>query len=291
MLPALAVLVVATSCTTVSNDLLQPVGTTVLVLTDTDLSTQSLTTPDDTIQAVDWELSEALLVLGNDPDGTDMLFDDACRFTDSAFTSPNAEGACSGGLVIGATEDGAISAGLTLSFTMTFRRAAPSRLDPGADEDGDEVINQADICPYVRNPDQADEDSDGIGDACSVQNPVTGEILLDSDGDSWPDTLDNCIWEPNTDQADSMGLGADGISDAIGDACAEQTVTVTFQGLQFDPVELTQQEGSVSFLTVDFRSSSSLRGCDWDSETCEFVPGEVRFCATDSLSSAISGCP
>ncbi len=34
------------------------------------------------------------------------------------------------------------------------------------DRDGDGVVNWRDNCPYVENPDQADSNSDGVGDAC-----------------------------------------------------------------------------------------------------------------------------
>ena len=36
------------------------------------------------------------------------------------------------------------------------------------DTDGDGVPNQADNCPFVPNPDQADSDGDGVGDACEA---------------------------------------------------------------------------------------------------------------------------
>jgi len=35
-----------------------------------------------------------------------------------------------------------------------------------ADTDGDEVMDSEDNCPDISNPDQADTDGDGMGDAC-----------------------------------------------------------------------------------------------------------------------------
>ena len=51
--------------------------------------------------------------------------------------------------------------------------------DPILDKDGDGVADDADNCPLVPNPDQADRDGDGIGDVCdpspgSTPGKVTG---------------------------------------------------------------------------------------------------------------------
>ncbi len=79
---------------------------------------------------------------------------------------------------------------------------------PGPDEcpdgDGDGVRDRVDNCPTVSNPDQADADHDGTGDAC--------EDVQDRDGDGVPDADDNCPDVANPDQADLDGDGS-------GDAC------------------------------------------------------------------------
>ncbi len=71
-----------------------------------------------------------------------------------------------------------------------------------ADADGDGVADAADNCPTQSNADQADGDSDGIGDVCDTD--------LDNDGVS--NDADNCPLIANPDQADGDG-------DGIGDVC------------------------------------------------------------------------
>jgi hypothetical protein len=70
------------------------------------------------------------------------------------------------------------------------------------DEDGDGIDDLLeDNCVGMFNPDQADADGDGMGDACD-----------DSDSDGVFDGSDNCVDVANPDQADVDG-------DGIGDVC------------------------------------------------------------------------
>jgi hypothetical protein len=77
------------------------------------------------------------------------------------------------------------------------------------DRDGDGWLDGQDNCVNISNPNQADLDHDGVGDACDS----------DRDGDSIANTVDNCPDIANANQSnhdvDSLGDACD--SDADGD--------------------------------------------------------------------------
>jgi hypothetical protein len=91
-------------------------------------------------------------------------------------------------------------------------------LDIENDGDADGICETDDNCDLVYNPDQADLDTDGIGDVCDS----------DRDNDGFDNDVDNCPLHPNADQADFDGDGegdacdqdndADGVLDSL-DAC------------------------------------------------------------------------
>jgi len=84
----------------------------------------------------------------------------------------------------------------------TLNSNEPTLLD--LDADGDYIPDAMDNCPGVQNPDQADSDGDGAGDACP--------IYVDYDGDGVPDKEDNCPNIATSDFADRDG-------DGVGDPC------------------------------------------------------------------------
>jgi hypothetical protein len=70
------------------------------------------------------------------------------------------------------------------------------------DSDGDGIDDGQDNCPSDPNPDQNDNDLDGMGDACDP----------DDDNDTVVDSSDNCHLIANTDQTNSD-------TDTLGDVC------------------------------------------------------------------------
>ena len=79
-------------------------------------------------------------------------------------------------------------------------RARAAHPEPG-DVDGDEVPDELDNCPTVKNGSQIDTDGDGQGDACDG----------DDDNDGVSDGSDNCRvdWNPGQEDSDGDGYGDD----------------------------------------------------------------------------------
>lgn len=115
-----------------------------------------------------------------------------------------------------------------------------------ADYDGDGVTDGVDNCPTVSNPDQADTDMNGIGDACEP---------LDSDGDEVPDASDNCPLDYNPDQADSDG-------DGYGDVCDER-----------EPVAITGGASELTGTTAKVEGSVNPEG---EATTYQFAYGTTE---------------
>ena len=131
-------------------------------------------------------------------------------------------------------------AGNTSIYALRLASAAG---DDG-DLDGDGEPNASDNCQGLANPDQTDNNGNGVGDACEGSQANTDDDLdddgvpnnadqcpntaagasvdaegcsdaqkaADRDGDGVNDSVDNCPLTPNPDQADSDGNG-------VGDAC------------------------------------------------------------------------
>ncbi|MBI5959309.1 MAG: thrombospondin type 3 repeat-containing protein, partial [Chloroflexi bacterium] len=85
-------------------------------------------------------------------------------------------------------------------------------VDTGSDDyDQDSILNVNDNCPVTFNPDQADEDDDGVGDVCDLFDDI------DTDGDGVPNDQDNCPATYNPNQADSDNDGVGNVCEALSD--------------------------------------------------------------------------
>ncbi|MBT9555282.1 MAG: thrombospondin type 3 repeat-containing protein [Myxococcales bacterium] len=74
------------------------------------------------------------------------------------------------------------------------------------DADGDGIVNAADVCPLIADPDQANFDGDAAGDACDP----------DDDGDLWADKDDCAPYDPSVHpQADEVCNGKDDSCDGF----------------------------------------------------------------------------
>lgn len=82
-----------------------------------------------------------------------------------------------------------------------FATLALTQKECEQDTDGDGIFDDEDVCPEVPDPDQVDQDLDGMGNACDP----------DLDGDGIPNDVDNCEEDSNSDQSD---LDFDGRGDA-----------------------------------------------------------------------------
>lgn len=81
------------------------------------------------------------------------------------------------------------AAGLTVTLTVTNPLTAATATEdaiiiilPG-DQDGDGIADDADNCPGVANPDQANADGDSFGDACDPCPGVFTPLIYDADSD------------------------------------------------------------------------------------------------------------
>ncbi|MBR4984740.1 MAG: amidohydrolase family protein [Proteobacteria bacterium] len=115
----------------------------------------------------------------------------------------------------------------------------PKHVDPN-DRDNDGIANLKDNCPNDANADQADADSDGIGDVCD-----TCDDRYDKDGDTIADNCDACPDDGNNED----GLG-----------CSLQMTTIPAIRSAFIadtlPTGLIKTQGVVTAIANKFDGSS-----------------------------------
>jgi len=129
-------------------------------------------------------------------------------------------------------------------FSFTVACGGDDDDDECDDEDEDGVCDDEDNCPETYNPDQEDEDGDGIGDACDTCEDDEDEDGVCDDEDNCPETYnpdqadtdedgvgdscDNCVYRYNPDQEDEDENG-------IGDACEEDPTLIELAELKAVP--------------------------------------------------------
>jgi len=268
--PLLAILLLAGSLSCNQSDVLfPPNGSLRLQVLDSGLVLQSSSQPG--FQVTAWLIESATAEvegLGS----FDFLQGKApCAYVDNVLLLDDLIRNCGGSGLVLATGPGSATVHLLVS-SMEARRVIQPVLLPDVDDDGDGLVNRYDNCPLIRNPAQEDSDGNGVGDACSVSDPVAG-VLPDSDGDGFPDVLDNCRYVPNADQADAA-RGAD----LIGDACEQFTSVELPEGqlsLSF-PAQFSVNSSGIAVLIVDFNDRTAL-SCDPALTRCRIDPTAVQF--------------
>ena len=100
----------------------------------------------------------------------DVKLDSTLNATGVLYTAALPDGTVDQGLVDMIVSDVPASAGYSASFRSTGRVV---------DSDGDTYADPVDNCPYYANADQADGDSDGIGDVCDPLDDRTMPLLQD----------------------------------------------------------------------------------------------------------------
>lgn len=131
----------------------------------------------------------------------------------------------------------------------------------GCDRDADGVLDESDDCVETSDPDQADADDDGLGDACDE----------DADGDEIRDDADNCPGAANPDQQDGDGDGS-------GDDCDDD---VDGDGVMDDEDNCTVMHNRDQ---SDADADGLGDACDDAAEPDE--PDDGRECADDDASDA-----
>ncbi|MEZ5506847.1 MAG: thrombospondin type 3 repeat-containing protein [Gammaproteobacteria bacterium] len=147
----------------------------------------------------------------------------------------------------------------------------------GSDADGDGVNDDTDNCPSVYNPDQADSNGNGVGDACDAG------LRLDSDSDGFVDSEDAFplnASEQNDADGDGVGDNSDvcpflaNVTDCVNNdinANGVYIATFTASGEEFDesagacaPVSEPNGKEIVEFVQIG--SQLLVRGGDMDDE-------------------------
>ena len=200
---------------------------------------------------------------GGDSDGDMVCDSDDCAPNDPNYPKPVGT-ACDDGNP--ATEDDKIQAdGCTCEGDLN-----PCLLDM----DGDGIGDCEDNCPSVFNPDQADDDNNGIGNACDVDAPCPATLNISADA--------NIICK-----GESVRLDADEGFEiyAWENGASTASIIVTPSSTTTYTLEVTHPSGcqAISQITIQVRDKS-----DVNCEPCTGNAGSMRaqLCATATHSAS-----
>jgi len=145
-------------------------------------------------------------------------------------------------------------------------------------------LDSIDNCTLISNPDQADTDGDGAGNACDICPSAPNSAQLDVDADAVGDACDNCPGVANTGQSDADG-------DGMGVACETATLCCavhTSPGCEVD---------SCQSAVCGFDSFCCDYTWDWwcvqqaaDIAVCSCAPAEPDG-DYDGVPDAVANCP
>lgn len=166
---------------------------------------------------------------------------------------------------------------------------------PCVDTDRDTICDNDDNCVFEVNTDQADEDDDGVGNACDspVVDPndpdgdgasgprdncpeVSNPTQADADNDGVGDDCDNCPDEVNPDQLDSD-------DDGVGDVCQLIAPADTDNDGIADDVDNCPELANADQADADN---------DGEGDACDDTPGTVIVDSDeDGIEDASDNCP
>ncbi|MEM7246498.1 MAG: thrombospondin type 3 repeat-containing protein [Acidobacteriota bacterium] len=149
-----------------------------------------------------------------------------------------------------------------------------------ADADGDGVPNAADNCLLVFNPDQADADANGVGDACGVDFVFTIQSSDELE-------IQAFLFFVDVVSEDIVGIGAAG-SDLAGWSCEQSLPDADTVGLECDALDGSPTTGtSVAFARIGFEYLGGTPSCDDLSFgiglPTEFLDGDLDLVTPESI--------